>query len=314
MPAAIEIEHLTKRYNKHGREALSDLNLVVPTGVLFGIVGPDGAGKTTCLRILATTLMATVGSIRFFGDSDRTNPEKVRALVGYMPQDFSLYPDLTVIENLNFFADIHSLAVSAREERIRDLLGFSRLEPFRSRRAEHLSGGMRKKLALACALIHSPRLLLLDEPTTGVDPVSRRELWQILIEIVSGGVTVVLSTPYMDEAERCHQVAMLFEGKLLASGSPLELEASQDFHVLEIERPSSPSLETKLSHLKGILGWRIVGDRIRISTRNVAGVRSALGKLVSPPGSAGSKVRLSKKNMEDLFIALVENKRGEFER
>jgi ABC-2 type transport system ATP-binding protein len=191
--------------------------------LLSALVGPDGAGKTTSLRILATVITPSAGTARIAGYDVVRQAEQARHHIGYMPQAFSLYPDLTVRENLDFFADIHAVPAAQRQERIPQLLQFARLEEFQSHRSAHLSGGMRKKLALACALVHAPRVLLLDEPTTGVDPVSRRELWRILAEVVQQGVTILVSTPYMDEAEPCHQVGIIYGGRILIIGPPDEL-------------------------------------------------------------------------------------------
>ena len=237
MSLAISTNDLTKHYpnQKGAKPALDELSLSIEQGTLFGLVGPDGAGKTTLMRILATVLSISGGDAQVLGADVKKSPETIRKLIGYMPQNFSLYPDLTVLENLRFFADMQGVSKTDRQTRIASLLDFARLQDFQDRRSEHLSGGMRKKLALACALIHSPRLLLLDEPTTGVDPVSRRELWKLLADIIQQGVTVMVSTPYMDEAERCHQVGMLYQGSLLANGKPQELEAAYPYAIVEVK-------------------------------------------------------------------------------
>ena len=212
---------LSKCYKtQHANFAISDLDLSIGAGSLYGLIGPDGAGKSTTLRILSTVIKPTSGEVQINGFDSLKDPEKVRPFIGYMPQLFSLYQDLSVQENLDFFARIYGVPKAERETRIQEMMVFIHLEKYHDRRARNLSGGMKKKLALACSLIHNPRLLILDEPSTGVDPVSRRELWLMLAEVVSKGVTAIVSTPYMDEAERCSEVAILFEGKIIAQGKP----------------------------------------------------------------------------------------------
>ncbi|MCK5794225.1 MAG: ABC transporter ATP-binding protein, partial [Anaerolineales bacterium] len=236
MTNVVQAENLTKRFrSQNGVPAVGDLNLAISEGELFGLVGPDGAGKTTTLRMLATVMLPTSGQASVAGFDTRSEAEKIRKIIGYMPQNFTLYPDLSVLENLHFFADINGVADDQRETNITKMLQFTRLEKFTDRKAGKLSGGMKKKLALACAMIHDPKVLFLDEPSTGVDPVSRRELWVILAKIVEEGVTIVVSTPYMDEAERCHRVGMLYQGKLLTSGEPQDLIEKLPFEVVELK-------------------------------------------------------------------------------
>ena len=182
---------------------MDSLSLSVARGEIFGLIGPDGAGKTTAMRLLATVMLPTAGEVRILGFDTRRQAERIRREVGYMPQKFSLYGDLTVQENLDFFADVFGVRGFERRRRIDELLGFARLTEFTRRRAANLSGGMQKKLALACTLVHAPQVIFLDEPTTGVDPISRREFWDILANLHVQGVTLFVSTPYMDEAERC---------------------------------------------------------------------------------------------------------------
>jgi ABC-2 type transport system ATP-binding protein len=201
--------------------ALDGLGFEVARGELYGLVGPDGAGKTTALRALAGLVALDAGEARVLGEAP--GGPRVRERVGLMPQQYSLYRDLTVAENLQFFSRLYVLPRAAFRERADRLLAITRLGPFVDRRADALSGGMYKKLALACALLHEPEVLLLDEPTNGVDPVSRRELWALLHEFVHGGMAVLVSTPYMDEAERCHRVGLVHRGRLLLEGEPGEL-------------------------------------------------------------------------------------------
>lgn len=221
---AVIATEITKNFA--GERALHGATLSIPKGSLFGIIGADGAGKTTFLRILATLLDADGGTARVLSHDVKTGMAAIRGAIGYMPQRFSLYEDLTVVENMAFFADIFCVPPDERGGRMDRLLRFSRLSPFKTRRAGALSGGMKQKLALSCALIHTPELLVLDEPTTGVDPLSRREFWSILRELKAQGVSILVSTPYLDEAEYCDQAALFHRGRVMVSGALKELMES----------------------------------------------------------------------------------------
>jgi ABC-2 type transport system ATP-binding protein len=218
-------------------EALRGLSLTLQSGELYGLVGPDGAGKTTAVRAFAGLIDPDSGEVRVLGHDPRTRA--ARELIGLMPQRYALYGDLTIDENLSFFAELFAVDPTEFSERRERLLHITRLAPFVDRRADALSGGMYKKLALSCALLHSPRLLLLDEPTNGVDPVSRRELWTLLHELVAAGTTILVTTPYMDEAERCHRVGVLHHGRLLAEGDPVrwarEHGSFENFFIATVE-------------------------------------------------------------------------------
>ncbi|MEL7589967.1 MAG: ABC transporter ATP-binding protein [Anaerolineaceae bacterium] len=312
MSYAIEATGLSKQYpsQRENHPAIENIDLSIPMGTLYGLVGPDGAGKTTALRILATVMEPTSGQARVGGFDVVRQAEKARPLIGYMPQAFSLYPDLTVMENLNFFADINGVSKDRRKSRIDELLDFTRLGDFTKRRSEHLSGGMRKKLALASALIHEPRVLLLDEPTTGVDPVSRRELWHILSQVILNGVTVLVSTPYMDEAERCNQVSMLYEGKVLAFGTPSELETKLPFDILEVKARPRKVIREVIGATEGIRSWRPVGDRLRLSVNDLDSLKARLLNTLQNTGAEVSILRKAKPTMDDVFIYMVENQRG----
>lgn len=230
MTPIIQFSGVTKRYG--AIEALNGVSLAVERGEMFGLIGSDGAGKTTTIRLICGLLRAEAGEVRVLGVDPARQHRQITERVGYLSQRFSLYGDLTIDENIAFFAEIHGLR--RFDERRNQLLDMTQLTPFRDRLAGRLSGGMKQKLALVCTLVHEPELLLLDEPTTGVDPVSRREFWKLLSEFLSRGVTIVMSTPYLDEAERCTHVALLHEGRLLASDEPSRLRASM---------PGSASLE-----------------------------------------------------------------------
>ena len=227
--AALQLDRVTKRYG--AVTAVSDVSFDVQPGEMFGLIGPDGAGKTTTIRLLCGLLHADGGSVRVLGHDPVREHAAITRSVGYLSQRFSLYGDLSIDENIAFFAEIHDL--SKYEERRRRLLELTNLLPFRSRLADRLSGGMKQKLALACTLVHEPRVILLDEPTTGVDPVSRREFWKLLAEFLEQGITILVSTPYLDEAERCHRVALLHEGRLLSLDTPDRLRRSLPGQMVE---------------------------------------------------------------------------------
>jgi len=309
---AVQTQQLSKRYGVHGesRPAIAGLDLEIAPGCLYGLVGPDGAGKTTTMRILATVMAPTSGAAYIGGLDVVDAAERVRASIGYMPQNFSLYPDLSVSENLEFFASLHGLPRGRRQARIASLLQFARLSEFQARRSEHLSGGMRKKLALACALIHEPQVLLLDEPTTGVDPVSRRELWRLLAGVLQQGVTVLVSTPYMDEAERCQTIGMLYDGQLLTTGSPSELERRLPFSILELRARPRLAARQAVAATDGVLAWHPVGDRLRLAVADVQDVRPRLAASLAEANASVETLRPSKATMEDVFIHLVETQRG----
>jgi len=251
----IETFELTRRFDK--TTALDRLNLKIKRGELFGLVGPDGAGKTTTLRLLSAILEPTSGNAKVAGFDIMGESEKLKEHIGYMPQRFGLYEELTVEENLEFFSEIFEVSEKEKKERIKELMDFSRLHPFKKYLAGKLSGGMKQKLGLSCVLIHRPEILLLDEPTTGVDPSSRRDFWRILFEQLKKGVTIFVSTPYMDEAERCHRVGMLHKGSLLAvdtpdgvkrllSGTLFELLIDQPRKAREVAQKSGKTLSSVL--------------------------------------------------------------------
>ncbi len=314
MEYAIEAHDIVKKYpSQKQHAAVAGLSLAIPQGQLYSLVGPDGAGKTTTLRILSTVMVQSSGSAQVMGYDVRKQAEKARAHIGYMPQNFSLYPDLSVAENLSFFADIQRIKGDHKKERMEEMLAFTRLDRFRSRRAGALSGGMKKKLALACALVHNPAVLLLDEPSTGVDPVSRRELWVILADVAQQGVTVLVSTPYMDEAERCHQVGMLYDGRLLTSGSPDELSARLPFEIIEVKAKPRKAMRQIVSEMDEVIEWRPVGDRLRLAVAHHNGdlekVMDALKRRFEAEGLEVRLLRRVKPSMDDVFVHLVNEQR-----
>ena len=258
----ITLDHLTKTFAE--TLAVNDVSYAVNAGEIFGIIGPDGAGKTTTLRVISTAMAPTRGQVTVDGSDVVTQSERVKQIIGYMPQRFALYPDLTVVENLNFFADIFGSPRADRAALIERLLGFARLTNFKTRRAANLSGGMQKKLALATTLMHRPRVLLLDEPTTGVDPVSRREFWDLLTNLHLEGVTIVVSTPYLDEAERCTRVALMHRGNLVACDEPNRLRAELGAFVFEGHSPHARRAEHLADNLAGVLNVNTYGDVVRL--------------------------------------------------
>ncbi|MCB9664819.1 MAG: ABC transporter ATP-binding protein [Alphaproteobacteria bacterium] len=280
------------------RVALDALDLDVHAGRIHGLVGPDGAGKTTTLRLVADLLTPDAGEVRV--DGRAPSDPAVREIVGLMPQRYSLYGDLSVRENLTFFRRLFGLGRREAEPRIQRLLDLTRLGPFQDRRADDLSGGMYKKLALACALLHQPRVLLLDEPTNGVDPVSRRELWTLLGEFAAQGVAVLVTTPYMDEAERCHGVSLLHEGKLVAEGAPAALVRALDHPVVRIDGMPPRAVVEALQGAAEVRALTPGGDRVRAVL--APGGLDALTRRLAPLGASVTPVRA---DFEDVFLARV---------
>jgi ABC-2 type transport system ATP-binding protein len=311
---AITVEGISKRYpGQKDKLALNKISFNVPKGSLYGIIGPDGAGKTTLLRILSSVMLQSSGKASVLGFDTRRKAEEIRKLIGYMPQEFSQYPDLNLIENLNFFADIQGVTKSQKQERIDKMLALTNLSDFRQRAAKNLSGGMKKKLALSCAMVHNPRVLILDEPTTGVDPVSRAEFWSLLSTIVKDGVTVLISTPYMEEAERCSMVGILYDGKVLKEGTPEALTHALPFNVIEVKAKPRKQMREVVSQTKDILSWNPVGDRLRLS------VPPAKERSISRELEHSFKkqkldlhiLRSARKTMEDVFVTVVEEQEGQ---
>jgi ABC-2 type transport system ATP-binding protein len=298
---AIVFDGVRKRYG--AVRALDGLSFEVPAGQMFGLIGPDGAGKTTTIRVLCGLLHGDGGTVRVLGHDPVKQHRAITKSVGYLSQRFSLYGDLSIDENIAFFAEIHGLRhYGDRRNRLLDL---TQLTPFRGRLADRLSGGMKQKLALACTLVHEPRVIVLDEPTTGVDPVSRREFWKLLSEFLQMGITIVVSTPYLDEAERCVRVAMLHEGRLLALDTPDALRATLPGRIVEVI-PSAQERATEVaSAIEGVEDVQAFGERVhvrfaaRVSGRLVDRVTAALA-------SAGIDVRAAREvppSLEDVFIA-----------
>jgi ABC-2 type transport system ATP-binding protein len=282
--------------------ALNGVTLAVNRGEMFGVIGPDGAGKTTMLRLVCGLLGPSAGTVRLFGADPFRSHGAATSAVGYLPQQFSLYGDLSIDENIEFFARLHGVTdYAARRTRLLDLTG---LTPFRDRLAERLSGGMKQKLALACTLVHEPPLLVLDEPTTGVDPVSRREFWKLLAEFLAQGLTIVLATPYLDEAERCGRVALLHEGRLLALDDPSVLQRGLTGTILEvvIDKPRE-ALEILRQQL-GPEGVQLFGDRLHVHVDD-ANTADEIRGWIQQVGPTVTSVRAIVPSLEDVFIDLL---------
>ena len=301
---AIRIAGLRRRFG--AIEAIRDLSLEVGRGELFGLVGPDGAGKTTLLRMLAGVLRPDGGDAQLYGVSVVRDPEAVKAEIAYMPQRFGLYADLTVMENLDFYADLYGVARSERRQRLERLFRFSNLGDFRDRLAGALSGGMRQKLALSCALIHLPKILLLDEPTFGVDPISRRDLWLIVHEMVGEGVTAVVSTAYMDEAERFDRLALLHQGQLLALDTPAALQRAFSGEVLVVQAQPLRAARDILAGHRRVHRVSLFGDKLHVAVESAARDQPAITQALRAAGIRVQAVQAAGASMEDVFIERIE--------
>ena len=299
--AAIRARAVSKRYGTV--EALRNLTVEVRPGELFGLVGPDGAGKTTFLRLLACLLRPDGGTAEVDGIDVAGQPAEVKRRIGYMSQRFSLSGTLTVLENLLYVAEVWGVEPGARRARITRLLEFSRLGPFQDRLARNLSGGMKQKLALAACLIHQPRILLLDEPTIGVDPLSRRDFWLILYDLLQEGSTILLTTPYMDEAERCGRVGFLQGGALVACGPPAELKAGLGVAVLDLRCPEPRRAERRLRRVSGFESTALFGERIHLTLPRRGLDPEAVVARVRDAGIAVDAWRLAPPSLEDVFLA-----------
>jgi ABC-2 type transport system ATP-binding protein len=297
---AIRVEGLTRRFGD--LTAVDALTFSVRPGELFGLVGPDGAGKTTTLRMLAGVLRPTTGDAVINGVSVARDPEAIKPDLAYMSQRFGLYTDLTVIENLDFYADLYQVSRKERRTRLERLFRFSNLEPFQHRLAGQLSGGMKQKLGLSCALIHQPKILLLDEPTFGVDPISRRDLWLIVHDMVAQGVTAVVSTAYMDEAERFDRVALLQQGRVLAVDTPEALQRALTNRVLMVRVDRVREAKARVAALPTVSRAVAFGDRLHVTVGSAERDAATVETALRGSGFAVREVRAIPATMEDVFI------------
>jgi ABC-2 type transport system ATP-binding protein len=303
MATAVSFDRVSKRYGEV--RAVDDVSFAIESGEMFGLIGPDGAGKTTSIRMACGLLRPNGGHISVLGRDPVKHHRAVTADIGYLSQRFSLYGDLSIDENIAFFAEIHGVrGYQASRDR---LLEMTQLAAFRARRADRLSGGMKQKLALACTLVHEPKVLMLDEPTTGVDPVSRREFWKLLSEFLSRGLTIVMSTPYLDEAERCTRVALLHDGRLLAVDRPEHLQSALAGQLLEVSvNAARPPIEI-LSSLPGVGDVQPFGDRahVRVTGGQAAASVATIQAALERQGLSGVSVRPIAASLEDVFIDLI---------
>jgi len=300
----IRIEGLTKRFADV--TAVDRLSLEVNAGEIFGLVGPDGGGKTTTMRMLAGVMRCDAGAMVIDGVDAVADPEGVKAHVSYMPQRFALYEDLTVDENIRFYAELFEVAPAARRERGSRLLAASGMTAFRRFRAGQLSGGMKQKLGLSCALVHTPKILLLDEPTTGVDPVSRRDFWRILYGLRAEGVTIVISTAYMDEAERCNRLTLLHEGRALYCDTPAALKQRMPGALIAITSAAGRAVRDAISGLPGVGNALLVGDGVHVMVDRADGRIAELQEALRVAGVGFSSVVVAAPSIEDVFVALLE--------
>jgi ABC-2 type transport system ATP-binding protein len=299
----ITAENLSRHFKSV--TAVDGLNLTVRRGEIFGLVGPDGAGKTTTIRMLCAIMDPSEGSARVAGYDTVSESEQIKRRIGYMAQRFNLYGDLSVVENLDFFADVFQVRGRERRERKERLLQFARLTEFRKRRAAHLSGGMQKKLALACTLVHQPEIIFLDEPTTGVDPVSRREFWDILTELHLQGITIFVSTPYMDEAERCSRVGLMYQGRIVVCDVPDQIKMLVAGELLELRPSDLRHAEEVISELEGVLEIQTYGDLLHVFVDDAAMRQDALHGALEAADIGIVSLRHTRPRMEEAFVSLV---------
>jgi ABC-2 type transport system ATP-binding protein len=301
MDAALSFDRVTKRYGQ--TVAVDNVSLEVRRGEMFGLIGPDGAGKTTSIRLFCGLVHPNGGVVRVFDRDPVKDHRAITAKVGYLSQRFSLYGDLSIDENIAFFAEIHGLRdYRARRDR---LLEMTQLVRFRDRLADQLSGGMKQKLALACTLVHEPDIILLDEPTTGVDPVSRREFWKLLSQFLAAGITIVMATPYLDEAERCTRVAMLDRGRLLALDQPDRLRASLAGTLLEVVVAEPRAALERLKTRAHVDNAQVFGDRLHVwsPATDAEAARREFDQLAALAGINASSIRSITPSLEDVFIS-----------
>lgn len=302
---AIKVENISRWFGDI--TAVDEVSFSVTPGELFGLVGPDGAGKTTLLRMLSGVLSPNAGDAELLGVSVSVDPETVKQEIAYMPQRFGLYTDLTVMENLDFYADLYDVGKKERKERLQRLFHFSNLSPFKQRLAGALSGGMKQKLALSCALIHMPKILLLDEPTFGVDPISRRDLWLIVHEMVEEGVTAIVSTAYMDEAERFDRVALLNKGQILAMDSPDQLQNNLEGDILTVMSSNPRQARDALRSESFVKQASLFGDKLHVNVRSASEGISRIEQLLTQNGLSDIVINKSTASLEDVFIQYMNN-------
>ncbi|MGV8118448.1 MAG: ABC transporter ATP-binding protein [Candidatus Xenobiia bacterium LiM19] len=307
MAFGISVQNLAKRFKTV--TALENITFEIAPGELFGVLGPDGAGKTTLCRILAGLMKPSSGKVMLGGIDVGKHPEKIKDHTGYMPRDYGLYGDLAVEENINFYADIFKVPSRERKERMDRILGFTGMSPFKKRRSQFLSGGMKQKLQLACALIHTPQYLILDEPTYGVDPVSRREFWKLLLELLKDGLTILISTSYMDEAQRCHRIALLHNGKVLKLDRTDSIISCLPGTMVEISCENSIEVARKVEQFPEVRKATLYGDRIHVLLNEGVQEEALYSRLTGECAGVSRKERITP-SLEDAFIFLVEEEKN----
>lgn len=300
---AIRTESLGKSFD--GLTAVSDLTLSVNEGEIFGLVGPDGAGKTTTMRLLTGIMEPSNGDAWVAGHHIVDGAEAIKEDIAYMSQRFGLYPDLTVLENIHFYADIYLMSRKDRAARVEELLGFSNLAPFKDRQAGKLSGGMKQKLGLACALIHTPRVLFLDEPTNGVDPVSRRDFWRILYQLLRQKVTIFVSTAYLDEAERCERLALMHHGALVAVGTPAEVKQLMHGALIEVQSDAPRKAAALLRDQLSADNVGLFGDRVHVVARDAERAIEESDSILRKAGLAVQRIHTIEPSLEDVFVSVL---------
>jgi len=301
--AQVEIENLTRRFDDI--TAIDELTFSVESGEIFGLVGPDGAGKTTCLRILCGLLVPDSGRINILGRDVVADPESIKPEIGYMSQRFGLYDDLTVSENIRFYADLYEVPRSEYQERTKRLLEFSGLSPFTDRLFRNLSGGMKQKVGLSCALIHTPKILFLDEPTNGVDPVSRRDFWKILYELNRDGVTIIVATTYLDEADRCHRLALLDHGKARAVTEPMALRDRMEGQLFRLRVTDRREVLRLLQSIPQVLSPNIHGPILHFSLADEASLEM-VSKRLEETGHEILELTRNRPTLEDAYLSILQ--------
>lgn len=298
---AVEINKISKSFGRV--RALDQISLQIKEGEVFGLIGPDGAGKTTLMRILTSLMLPDSGEARVLGFDPVSEKSKIRQVIGYMPGRFSLYQDLTVEENLTLFASIFETTIEENYHLIRDI--YSQIEPFKKRRAGALSGGMKQKLALSCAMIHRPEILFLDEPTTGVDPVSRKEFWDMLGTLNDGGLTIIVSTPYMDEAAKCHRVGLIQGGKILAVDHSKKISDRFPYDLFAVRgKPMHQLIREIKSFEKGISAYSF-GSEVHLAVEKGAVTNAEVSEFLKEKGISDLMVEFASPGIEDTFISLL---------